>query len=42
MNIPENLHKKLKRYCVDVDKDMTDVVLKLVEEFLTKEEKKRK
>ena len=42
MNIPEDLHKRLKRYCVEAEKDMTDVVLKLIEEFLTKAEGKQK
>lgn len=42
MNIPEDLHKRLRRYCVEVDKDMTEIVLSLVEEFLTKAEKKLK
>ena len=42
MNIPENLHKRLKRYCVETDKDMTDVVLKLIEEFLMRAEGKQK
>ncbi len=42
MNIPEDLHKRLKRYCVETDKDMTDVVLKLIEDFLAKAEPKLK
>jgi hypothetical protein len=42
MNIPDDLHKRLRRYCVEADKDMTEVVLKLVEEFLTKAEAKMK
>ena len=42
MNIPEDLHKRLKRYCVETEKDMTDVVLRLIEEFLTKAEGKLK
>ncbi len=42
MNIPEDLHKRLKRYCVEVDKQMTEVVLELVEDFLKKAEGKMK
>ena len=42
MNMPDDLHKRLKRYCVEADKDMTDVVLKLIEEFLAKAEIKTK
>ena len=42
MNIPDDLHKRLKRYCVEADKQMTEVVLKLIDEFLTKAEGKLK
>jgi len=42
MNIPDDLHKRLKRYCVETEKQMTDIVLKLIEEFLTKAEIKVK
>jgi hypothetical protein len=42
MNIPDDLHKRLRRYAVEVDKEMTEIVLKLVEDFLDKAEKKLK
>ena len=42
MNIPDDLHKRLKRYCVEADTQMTDVVLKLIEDFLEKAERKLK
>jgi hypothetical protein len=42
MNIPDELHKRLKRYCVDAETQMTEVVLKLIEDFLEKTEKKLK
>jgi hypothetical protein len=42
MNIPDDLHKRLKRYCVETDKQMTEIVLKLIEDFLTKAEPKLK
>ncbi len=42
MNIPDELHKRLKLYCVHTDQEITEVVLRLVEEFLAKEEKKLK
>jgi hypothetical protein len=42
MNIPEDLRKRLKRYCVEADKQMTEVVLKLIEEFLAKAEGRMK
>ncbi len=42
MNIPDELHKRLKMYAVEHNTLMTDIVLKLIEEFLSKEEKKAK
>ena len=42
MNLPEDLHKRLKHYCVDHDTEMGEVIRRLVEEFLAKEEKKSK
>jgi hypothetical protein len=44
LNIPlfEDLHKRLKRYCLETDQDMTELVRKLLEEFLEKAEKKLK
>jgi hypothetical protein len=40
MNIPDELHKELKLYCVEQDLEMTELVLKLVKEFLEKERKR--
>jgi hypothetical protein len=42
MNFPEDLHKRLKHWCVDNNAEMAEVVRRLVEEFLAKEEKKTK
>lgn len=42
MNIPDELHKKFKRYCFEEEKQMTEVVLKLIEDFLMKAEGKAK
>ena len=42
MNLPGNLHKRLKLYSVQNDTEMGKVIQKLVEEFLSKEEKKLK
>lgn len=42
MNLPGDLHKRLKHYCVDHDAEMAEVIRQLVEEFLAKAEKKRK
>lgn len=42
MNIPEELHKRLKHWCVDHDTEMGKVIRRLIEEFLAKEEKKKK
>ncbi len=42
MNIPNDLHKRLRRYAVEVDKEMTEIVLKLIEDFLAKTEPKLK
>jgi hypothetical protein len=40
--LPEDLHKKLRFYCVEKDTNMAEVIRKLIEEFLEKEEKKNK
>jgi hypothetical protein len=40
MNIPDELHKELKLYCVEQDLEMTELVLKLIKEFLQKERKR--
>ena len=42
MNLPEELHKQLKHYCVDHDTEMGEVIRRLIKEFLAKEEKKQK
>jgi hypothetical protein len=42
MNIPDDLHKRLRRYAVEADKEMTEIVLKLIEDFLAKAEPKIK
>jgi hypothetical protein len=42
MNIPDEFHKRLKHYCVEVDTDMTALVLKIIEEYLKKAEGKTK
>ncbi len=42
VNIPNDLHKRLKRYCVETEQEMTEVVLRLIEEFLEKAEIKMK
>ncbi len=42
MNIPDEIHKRLKLYAVEHNTLMTDVVLKLVEDLLNREEKKAK
>lgn len=42
MNLPEDLHKRLKLWCVSNDAEMTEIIRRLVEEFLAKEEKKSK
>ena len=42
MNIPEELHKKLKLHYVDTDKNMTTMALSLIEVYLKKAEGKMK
>jgi hypothetical protein len=42
MNVPDELHKRLKHYCVEVETDMTTLVLRLIEDFLKKAEGKLK
>jgi ParG len=41
VNIPDDLHKKLKLHCVEQEFEMTKIVLKLIEEYLEKVEKKK-
>jgi plasmid stability protein len=42
MNIPDEIHKKLKMYAAEHGMLMTDVVLKLLEDLFAKEDKKLK
>jgi hypothetical protein len=42
MNIPNDLHKRLRRYAVEEDLKMTEIVLRLIEDFLSKAEPKLK
>jgi len=42
MNLPEELHKRLKHWCVDHDTEMGEQIRRLIEDFLAKEEKKSK
>ena len=39
MNIPEDLHKAFKRECLEQDKEMTDVVIELLRDWLQKNTK---
>ena len=39
--LPEEIHKRLKFYCVEHETNMAEVIRKLVEEFLAKEDKKK-
>jgi hypothetical protein len=34
MNIPETLHKEFKKACLDEDVEMTDVVIKMLNDWL--------
>jgi hypothetical protein len=42
MNLPEELHKRLKHWCVDNDMEMGEIIRRLIEEFLPKDDKKPK
>lgn len=42
MNVPDELHKKMKLYCVEHNTQMTEIILRLVEEFLAKKDKRQK
>jgi hypothetical protein len=42
MNIPEALHKRLKVVCVLQDTEMSEVVRKLVEDYVDRTERKLK
>lgn len=41
MNIPDELHTRLKIACTLEGRDMTSVVLKMVEEYVEKVEKRK-
>ncbi len=41
MNIPDELHKRLKVACALEGKDMTQVILKLAEEYVDTVEKRK-
>lgn len=41
VNIPEELHTRLKIACTLEGKDMTEVILRLVEEYVGKVEKRK-
>ena len=40
VDIPKNLHKKFKIACVDQEVKMNEVIAQLIEQWLTKPEKK--
>ncbi len=42
MKISEELHKRLKLVCVHEDKEMSEVVRRLIEEYVEKAEKRLK
>jgi predicted DNA-binding protein len=42
MNLPDELHRRLKLHCVEIGKEMTDVVQRLIEDYLERVEKKTK
>ena len=42
VSLHEETHKRLKHYCVDHEKQMSEVIRFLVEDFLGKEEKKQR
>jgi hypothetical protein len=39
--LPEDLHKRLKLHCVQIDTKMTELLRKVVEEYLDKAEKRK-
>jgi metal-responsive CopG/Arc/MetJ family transcriptional regulator len=41
MNLPEDLHKRLKHWCVDNDMEMGELIRRLLEEFLPTEEQEQ-
>jgi len=42
MKMPDELHKRLKVVCVLEDKEMSEVVRKLIEDYVEKAEKRLK
>ena len=42
VNLPDDLHTRLKVVCAIERKDMSEVVRKLIEEYVEKAEKKQK
>ncbi len=42
MNLPEELHKRMKHWCVDHDMQMGELIRRLIEEFLKEEKKPKK
>jgi hypothetical protein len=42
MNLPEDLHKQLKHWCVDNNSEMGEVIRRLIEYFLSEEGKRPK
>ena len=42
LNLSDELHKRFKLICVHQEKDMSEVVRKLIEEYVEKAEKKLK
>ena len=41
VNLPDDLHKRLKVHCATAGLDMTEVILKLLQEYLGKVRKKQ-
>jgi hypothetical protein len=41
MNIPENLHRRMKVVCTLRGKTMTQIALRLLQEYVEKEEKRK-
>jgi hypothetical protein len=42
VNLSVDLHKRFKLVCVQGGKDMSEVIRKMIEEYVTKAEKKKK
>jgi metal-responsive CopG/Arc/MetJ family transcriptional regulator len=42
VSFPDELLKRLKHYCVDHEIKLADIIRQLVQEFLDREEKKKK